>query len=573
MNPIRHPRHGGAAGAIVTILLVLGLVALGAWVVMKGDAAPTDGGTAPSTAAGAGGGTTESGEAPDATALVEVKAGIPQLAPALAYEPKGDVIEVDISEYAGYAGLIVANGGMAPNPESFFAKEYGFQVKLSLSETENWSELNNGRFAAAATTADVLAVLGRQFQAVVPAQIAFSRGADGVVVQSAIRNVNELKGKVLACAQHNESEFFIRYLAQEAGLKVVMLDALGIAPKPDEVGLVFCADAFAAGDLFASELERPQPRLAGCVTWAPKTDEVVEASGGRARILTTNKNLLIIADVLVVNKGFAAAQPKKVQGLVHGLLHGNRLVRTDPKPWLKLIATSLSVPGGEAWSEADAADELTRVHLSNLPENLAFFSGTIDSAGSFGGIYQSSVLAYGPGIITDPIDAERFIDYTALKALDAAGHFKGEKLAIAPIKSSTASAIEGSQLLSKDIRFLFQPNSAVLDMSDARNLEWLKSIRSFLQVSPGSMVLLRGHVDDTQRGDFQAQGGDQLVRSMALKAMELSKQRAAAVRAQLVNELKVDPARLEMVGRGWEEPLGGQPELNRRVEVQWFTLE
>ncbi len=61
-----------------------------------------------------------------------------------------------------YGGLIVANGGLAPNPDSFFAKEYGFQVKLSVSEEETWGKLNNGKFAASATTADVLAVLGRR---------------------------------------------------------------------------------------------------------------------------------------------------------------------------------------------------------------------------------------------------------------------------------------------------------------------------------------------------------------------------------------------------------------------------
>ena len=41
------------------------------------------------------------------------------------------------------------------------------------------------------------------------------------------------------------------------------------------------------------------------------------------------------------------------------------------------------------------ASLLARVHLANLPENRAFFAGTIDSAGSFGGIFQSAVLAYG----------------------------------------------------------------------------------------------------------------------------------------------------------------------------------
>jgi NitT/TauT family transport system substrate-binding protein len=31
--------------------------------------------------------------------------------------------------------------------------------------------------------------------------------------------------------------------------------------------------------------------------------------------------------------------------------------------------------------------------------------------------------------------------------------------------------------------------------------------------------------------------------------------------------------RIEQVGRGWEEPAGADSGLNRRVEVQWFTLE
>ena len=105
-------------------------------------------------------------------------------------------------------------------PDSFFAKEYGFKVAISMSESETWSPLNNGRLAATATTADALAVLGRQFDAVVPIQLGYSRGADMVVVDRGIASVNALKGKTLAASQFNESEFFIRYLAQEAGLPV-----------------------------------------------------------------------------------------------------------------------------------------------------------------------------------------------------------------------------------------------------------------------------------------------------------------------------------------------------------------
>ena len=55
--------------------------------------------------------------------------------------------------------------------------------------------------------------------------------------------------------------------------------------------------------------------------------------------------------------------------------------------------------------------------------------------------------------------------------------------------------------------------------------------------------------------------------------MELSKQRAAEIARLLVEKHGVAKERIETVGRGWEEPLGTDSEQNRRVEVQWFTVE
>ena len=123
------------------------------------------------------------------------------------------------------------------------------------------------------------------------------------------------------------------------------------------------------------------------------------------------------------------------------------------------------------------------------------------------------------------------------------------------------------------MRFLFEANSSLLDLKNADNLRWLDSIRSYLQISPGSLIVLRGHVDNQRVPEFRQQGGEALVKSMGLKALELSKQRAAEVKRVLIERLKLDPARVEAVGRGWEEPIGTDPEKNRRVEVQWFTLE
>ena len=187
-------------GLFISFLMVVGLIAVGAYVLLQPEPGKETSGkpsgetpttSEPRTAAG------NPGAAEPIADLIEPLSAPPRLEAAATYVPKNNVIDVDISEYAGYAGLIVANGGLEPNPESIFTKQFGVTVKLTLSEGENWSQLNNGKMAASATTVDVLAVMGRQFQVTAPVQIAFSRGADGIVVSSDIKKVNDLGGKVL----------------------------------------------------------------------------------------------------------------------------------------------------------------------------------------------------------------------------------------------------------------------------------------------------------------------------------------------------------------------------------------
>ena len=125
----------------------------------------------------------------------------------------------------------------------------------------------------------------------------------------------------------------------------------------------------------------------------------------------------------------------------------------------------------------------------------------------------------------------------------------------------------------KNCAHVFAPNSADLDLANAENIRNLEAIKRLLQVSPGSTLLLRGHVDNARVEDFRRQGGEAFVRTQALRAVELSKNRAAEIRRLLVERHNVDQKRIEIVGRGWEEPAGPNSDLNRRVEVQWFTVE
>ena len=231
-----------ALGKLVSILLVAGLIALGVYMIRRGDT-PCRSRRAP-----------PAGEAAARRRSPRSRSRCRSCRPPGPVQIKDNIVPIEISEYAGYAGLIAANGGLEPTENSVFFKNHGFKVRLTVSEGENWSALNEGKLAASVTTADVLAVYGRQLHAIVPAQIGFSRGADGLVVRSDIKRINALKGKTIATAQFTEVDFFIRYLAQEAGLAVNALGSLDSAPHPDRVNVVYTEDGFAAGDLFLSPM-------------------------------------------------------------------------------------------------------------------------------------------------------------------------------------------------------------------------------------------------------------------------------------------------------------------------------
>jgi len=127
---LRHSR-GSAAGNIITLLLLLGIIGLGAWLWLgkKQDSKPASEAQNSSAPAKADSGVAKpEGDAP---VPIEPVTGTPTLEAANTFVPKDNVLRIDISEYAGYGGLIVANGGLEPNADSFFAKEYGFKVAIS----------------------------------------------------------------------------------------------------------------------------------------------------------------------------------------------------------------------------------------------------------------------------------------------------------------------------------------------------------------------------------------------------------------------------------------------------------
>ncbi|HWP47489.1 MAG TPA: phosphate ABC transporter substrate-binding/OmpA family protein [Candidatus Limnocylindrales bacterium] len=495
---------------------------------------------------------------------------LPRLGPPGDYKPQGDTVDVELSVWPGYAPLIVANGGLNPNPDSYFFRKYGFKLKIAISEAEAeaWQAINSGKNAISATTVDVLALYANQLKVEVPIQLDFSRGGDGILTRKEINSINQLKGKVLTVAQFTESDFFIRFLAQEAGLQVKPLKGLKDPIDPERVNLLFTETAFDAADAFVESVEKGDQMISGAVTWSPKTIEVPKAYPDKIKLLTSNRNLLVVADILIVNAGFARQNPKIMKGLVEGILMGVEMIRKDPENTLPVVAKAFNM------SLEELRESLQDVHLSNHAENLLFFSSEPGQIGSFNELYYSAVYAYGKEVIKDVVAPEKLVNKTYLEELAREGLFQGQTVELAPIKSTEkAEALERNPLLTKQIRFYFDPNTSSLDLTNPTNQQTLKDLATLLKISPGSYLLLRGHLDNTKVEEFK-QKGEAFYRKQAVRAVEMSKQRAESVKATLVKNYPIDPKRIDTEGRGWDEPLpGAQPEENRRVEVQLFTLE
>ena len=123
-------------------------------------------------------------------------------------------------------------------------------------------------------------------------------------------------------------------------------------------------------------------------------------------MLVSNKNLLIlaIADILIVNKGFADKNPDKVAARHRGWPAEREtapVLRDNPEANADVIGKAFmeaqSNPGGIAESES--------VESAGEP---GVFGRAITQGGSFANIYQSAVLAYGTQVVPNPVDSDHF---------------------------------------------------------------------------------------------------------------------------------------------------------------------
>jgi NitT/TauT family transport system substrate-binding protein len=485
------------------------------------------------------------------------------------WDPAKKIVQFPINVWIGWLPIVAANQGFAPNPDSIFAKKYGFQVNLKLIDDP---VVARDAFAAGEShilwgTLDMMVLFApelmkdsrtapRIFQ-----QVDWSSGGDGIVVRDSIRSVKDLVGKSIVYAQNSPSQYFINNLLLNAGI------------QPNEVKHKYTTTAFEAAAAFVADSS-----LAACVSWAPDIYTIPEKVRGTRILTTTAEANKLIADVWAARADFAKDHPEIIKGLVAGIFEGMDRLK-NPTEQAKAIQWMAE---GYGMQVGDVQGMTADAHSTNFAENKEFFLNQNNPA-NFERTWKNVSYVYKElGILATPVRFDEVMDFTTLQAVEKEGLFKhqADEYVAKFVPSSFAKVQAEAPIITQVIRVNFFPNSSNLyepthDPSGAAiantlydpNVEsTLERVARLAGQYDRAVISISGHTDSSMKGKVPYQ---------AVKDLSLA--RADAVRKALVTKYKFDPNKFSVDGKAWDVPAdAAEPEnqaLNRRVEIAVYPVE
>jgi NitT/TauT family transport system substrate-binding protein len=556
------------AGKLISILLILGLIGTGVYVVRKrgiGGGGPSPSATeAPQT------------EAPDTkgvTTVSEYKYVPGDRLPAVKgvsqykWDPNQKILRFSYNVWAGWLPVIAANHGTKPNPDSVFAKKYGFRVEMVLMDDPVVARdaFASGEVHTLWGTVDMMTLFAPELtrdsrtSPRVVQQIDWSNGGDGIVVRNSIKSVSDLKGKTITLAQNSPSEYYLTSLLLSAGL------------RPSDIKVKYTATAFEAAAAFVADKS-----VDGCVSWAPDIYKIPERVAGTRILSSTSDANKLIADVYALRADFARDHPDVVEGLVAGIFEGMDLVKQKPEEPAKWMADAFGMKPAEVMGMRNDA------HPTNFAENVQFFLNASNPT-NFERTWKNAAYVYRElGRISAPVQFDQVMDFSVIQSIQKKGtfaHQTDESLASFTPSSFRKTPAE-APILTQTIRINFFPNSANpyeparddLDkpvpgkLYDPNVDATLEQVARLAGQFARAVILIEGHTDSSMKGRVPVQA-----------VRDLSLARAEAIKRALIEKYKFDPNKFNIEGKGWDVPADqSAPDnhaLNRRVEISVFPPE
>jgi len=450
-------------------------------------------------------------------------------------------IRVCVNTWGGFAGGEYFNKGFKASTDSRYFTEYGVPVEFVLID-----DFDAARAAWKAGQVDLLwqtadafpneASSLSSFSPRVVFQADWSDGGDVALGTRDIQSVEDLKGRTVALALGTPSHSLLLW----------SLNASGIGY--DDVKIVECKTAIEAASIFKAG------KVDAAVVWSPDDQDCLAAVPG-SHVLTSSKTARIIADVFYAKKEFVDSHPEELHALIEGWFKGAAEINTNPQAFedaAQILAAGLNQPV----DFCKTAIKNTR--LCTYGDNVNFFN----LQGTYGGVkgedlYSKTARLYQAiGYLRDEPPPWRMVTETSiLRGISLTGSDQaawGE----AKFAQATPEEAQAPAFSTKRLTVNFPTNSAVLDAT-ARTIidhDFVDIAKNFNRYR----IRIEGNTDNT--------GTDELNR-------RLSKARAQAVAAYLIETYRFDPDRFTVRGNGWDEQVASNDSdegraKNRRTDFE-----
>lgn len=251
-------------------------------------------------------------------------------------------IKVGIAIYPGFGTFYIAQD------KEFFKKE-GVNVEIvPLSLDAMLPALASDQVQMLVGSTDMLSIVA---DAGIPAKQIFSTsmsyGADGIVVKDNIQNISDLKGRQVYTAYGFPGHFFLRSLANKAGLSYTDIELINL--DPDQVGASFVAGKIDAG-----------------VTWEPWLSNARVRKDGSV-LVTSSDEPGLITDVVIARNDLVEKQRGGVLKLMRAFFAAETWWENNVTDGNAIVAKNFHLTADEFAPMKDT------VKLSDLETNLQKF--------------------------------------------------------------------------------------------------------------------------------------------------------------------------------------------------------
>lgn len=253
------------------------------------------------------------------------------------------------STWVGYGPFYIAQA------KGFF-KEAGIDVELTIMENTSlkMGALMAGQIDMVASTADEFPIYmkpGKPLKYILA--VDNSKGGDGVVSNSTIKTVADLKGMTVAFEEGSVSQFFVNALLKEAGL--TQEDITHVNMTATDAGVAFVAK-----------------RVDAAVTWEPHLTQGAKTEHGHLLVSSAEKPGLIV-DVVAVKEETAKAHAKEMKAFVAAWQKALDFLKSNPDEAYKLMAAGV---GGWLADPNEFKATVTGIEYLDMARNKEMFGST-----------------------------------------------------------------------------------------------------------------------------------------------------------------------------------------------------